>query len=473
MDRSDFYYKQNVTQAELDQAFSDCENADRALMEDHTDGDHALWGVLTGYEVTETTGTPDLNVQVANGYAYDEDGQRIPHTGGPTAVDLSTGVPGSDSRYVRVYVAFTRTLTDPRTDGDGASVDYRQAEAPVFSIQLGSIAASPVKPTIESNKVLLATVLLPTGKTQIFDADISMALDVDTSNPGDVDRQEGGVCIPHGRMGTRPVIFDPNASDVMLNMAGNDLQVEGGDIIMGDDLTPWNSGGRIFMEGGQIYNCGEIRVDGPPDPGVGYLYCDGSPSDHFGDLLEVDKPWDIPGESFMPAKQTTDPWSSGPTNDNNWALENFGTRIIWTMYWGGAAHGSARTGVYLRAPIFVPHKSKLVAVKLHLNVINTFTGFGDLDFVCGVAYQPKSSTSITVHTTKTYNAASGGIWTATGRGEIDAMTTGDTALTISNSANSYFLYCYHDDASGVGAARFVDIFHGTSETLIREASHVF
>lgn len=467
MDRSDFYFKQNVTQAELDQAFSDCENADRALVSDHTDGDHALWGVLTGYEVTES-GTPDLYVQVANGYAYDEGGQRIPHTGGPTAVDLSSGVPGSNSRYVRVYVEFDRDLTDPRTDGDGASIDYRQAESPLFSIQLGTIAASPTKPAILANKVLLATVLLPTGKTQIFDSDISMALDVDTSNPGDVDRQEGGVCIPHGRMGVRPVIFDPGVADVVINLAGNHLQVEGGDIYMGDDLTPWNSGGRLFMERGEIYNCGEIRVDGPPGSGVGYMYIDGSPSDHFGDLLEVEKPWDIPAASMCPVDQATDPWAAGATTDNVWRHAST-TLIDWQIYW--ATHGSPTTGVLLIAPIVVPEKCRIVQVEVDLNVVTAFPS--NLDFICGVRRLAKGIGTPNTISTHTYNLASGGIWSAGGAGLVDALDSGDGAITVGNATYTYYVYMYLDESAVVSANNYIQILGGTAHTLIREASHTY
>jgi hypothetical protein len=473
MNKSQPYFAQKLTHPEAQQWIDDPEDAIHAQVSDQIDGDHATWGVLNGYEVVQNPAGADLNVQIANGTAYDEDGQRIPHTSGPYLFNLSATVPGSNSRYVRVYAEYLQVTSDPRVDGDSNPLSYRLTEDVKFAYDLGTPAASPTKPAILANKVLLATILIASGATQIFDSDISMELETDYLNPGEMDRQEGGVVFPHGRLATRPAYFKTLASPkICLDTGFNHIRMSGGDIIMGTGATPWNTGGRIFMERGRIYNCREIYVDGPPQD-AGYRYIDGTPSDEFGDALEVPKPWDIPGESFMPAKQSTDPWSAGATTDNVWQHENFGSRIIWTMYWGGAAHGSSRTGVYLRAPITVPERCRLVEVKLHINVINTFTGFADLDFVCGVAYQPKSSTLITVHTTKTYNAASGGIWTATGRGEIDLMTTGDSALTIRNDLNSYFIYCYHDDASGVGAARFVDIFHGTANTVIREASHVY
>jgi hypothetical protein len=304
-DRSDFYFKQLVTEAEMDQAFDDLETADRNMIADQTDGVHAVWGVFEGYEVTENSGTPDLNVEVANGVAYDEQGRRIPHTAGPTLVDLASGVPGSDSRYVRVYAVYAEVTSDPRVDGSGTPLDYRITESVTFEIQLGAIAASPVRPAILTDRVLIATVLIATGATQIFDADISQALQEDPWNPTVIDRQEGGVVFPHGRMAVRTAYFlpPPGAVPVRLDMGANHLRTSQGDIQMDDIDLPSESGGRIFMQRGSIYRCGEVRTEGPPSASAGYLYCEaGTGKDEFGTaLLPVRKNLNYDALAFLPA----------------------------------------------------------------------------------------------------------------------------------------------------------------------------
>lgn len=468
MNKSQPYFQQKLTHSEAQQWIDDPEDAIHAQVSDQTDGDHATWGVLNGYEVVQNPGGADLYVQIANGTAYDEDGKRIPHTDGPTLLNLTSAVPGSNSRYVRVYVEHLGATSDPRVDGDSNPLNYRISDSYSFSFDLGTPAASPSKPAILANKVLLATILIATGATQILDSAISMALDTDPLNPGDIDRQEGGIVIPHGRMATRPAYFKPPAvtPEVRIDLGGHNIRMSDGDIIMGTGATPWTTGGRIFMERGRIYNCREIYCDGPPED-AGFRYIDGTPSDEFGDALEVEKPWDIPGESFMPGKQSTDPWSAGATADNVWQIDNLSAKIRWTMHWGGAAHGSPRESVRLFAPIRVPQRSRLVSVTLDAYVLASFPP--NLDFVCGVAYQSRTGITRTLHTTKSYN------FSTVQEETIDAMTTGDTALTIYNHAYSYYVYCYldDDDVSGSGNAQYIDIYSGTADTIIREASHVY
>jgi hypothetical protein len=209
MDRSNFYFEQEVTQSEMDQAFDDVQAVANQQITDHVDpgGDFAHWGVVTGLVVAEQ-GAPDLTVQISNGVAYDENGDRIPHAGGPTSQDLTSLVPGSDSRYVRVYVEHDTVESDPRVDGAAVPLNYRIADSFAFSLDAGAIAASPTKPAIVSGKVLLATVLLYAGQTQILDADISLALG-NTYGAGidETDRQEGGF-VAHGRKLTRAIGFE-------------------------------------------------------------------------------------------------------------------------------------------------------------------------------------------------------------------------------------------------------------------------
>jgi len=328
-DRSDFYFDQNVTQAELDQCFDDMENADRNLIADQAvTGPHAtaVWGVLTGLEVTERSGTPDLNVEIADGVAYDEQGRRIPHSGGPTLLDLTTAVPGSDSRYVRVYAEFTRVLSDPRTDGLGIPVDYRQEEAVVFSFDLGTPAASPTKPALIANKVCLATILIATGATQILDANIS-------DEPGGwglaiPDRQEGG-SIPHGRLLPTRRKIHYNYSPIMggeevINLGlSNHLQVNSGTIRMA--TVGSDSGNALMGEMASIYKAGEVRVGGNIQDGGGYWYSDPA-GDEYGEPLQaINKYLSFDASAMVPKQDAASPASPHALqSDNNWFLDQNG-----------------------------------------------------------------------------------------------------------------------------------------------------
>jgi hypothetical protein len=330
------------------------ENADRNLIVDQTQtGTHAtaVWGVVTGLEVSQNSGGADLNVEVADGVAYDEQGRRIPHSGGPTLVDLATAVPGSDSRYVRVYAEFTRVLSDPRTDGLGGSIDYRQAEGVTFSFDLGTPAASPTRPALLANKVCLATVLIASGATQIFDADISDELP-SLGGLSDPDRQEGGV-IAHGRLNParRKLHFAisplPGGEEVLNLGTGNHMNVQGGQLRM---ATVGSDGGdAAYMEYASIYKAGEVRVAGNIQDGGGYWYSNQT-SDEFGEpLLAISKYLQFDASAFYCADNGVSP--QDPTlASNRWYIQDFGTRPLTQVGWNVRVNGPA--GYFL--PLYLP-----------------------------------------------------------------------------------------------------------------------
>jgi len=72
-DRTDFYFRQKVTEAELDLAFALLEKADRNLA-----ADIGVYGIISGAEPTPHTPVPDLTIDLtAPARAYDNLGQRI------------------------------------------------------------------------------------------------------------------------------------------------------------------------------------------------------------------------------------------------------------------------------------------------------------------------------------------------------------------------------------------------------------
>ena len=121
-------------------------------------------GITSGGEVMQNV--PDLSVLVENTEGY-IDGYRVILDSLET-VDLSAHVPGSDSRWVSLYLALD--------DGD---ITFETVE--------GTTAEEPEKPSVQGgSKFLLADILLESGQTEILDEDID-ASRAQIATPGEMD----------------------------------------------------------------------------------------------------------------------------------------------------------------------------------------------------------------------------------------------------------------------------------------------
>ena len=126
-DRTDFHFRQKVTEAELDLAFELLEKADRNLA-----ADIGVYGIISGAEPTPHSPVPDLTIDLtAPGRAYDNLGQRIFFGTGQVvdcAVDFAgipTEVPSAgQERWLGIFLKFDRLLSDPRTDGNSQQVFF-------------------------------------------------------------------------------------------------------------------------------------------------------------------------------------------------------------------------------------------------------------------------------------------------------------------------------------------------------------
>lgn len=175
--RRDFHYKQKVTEAELDAAFNALEVADRALATDW-----GFTGVITGTAVTQRGAGANVSVDVAAGITYDQLGQRIqvPSTQNVSVINDSAGVPtavagGGNEKIVSVFVEFDRALSDPRTDGNGATVYFVRDESYKFYVKQGAeaLAGAAVPPALEASKILLVDITRTFGQTQILNGNLS------------------------------------------------------------------------------------------------------------------------------------------------------------------------------------------------------------------------------------------------------------------------------------------------------------
>lgn len=177
--RKIYYFKQPVTETELNAGFAYLEAADRALMTDQ-----AFVGVLQNGGVVQHTGTPNLSVDIAgNAVCYDQNGQRIswPTTQNvdvsQDSTHVSTSVAGvGNEKWVSVFAQFVRVLSDPRTDGNNTTVYFDQAESFQFLVTQGAEATigSAPRPALQSVGVLLADVHMIHSQTQVLNADIDV-----------------------------------------------------------------------------------------------------------------------------------------------------------------------------------------------------------------------------------------------------------------------------------------------------------
>lgn len=173
----DWFFKQAVTEEQMNNAFAAVQSSMFNLMTDQL-----LVGIAQGGTTTQKSGTPDLHVTVGGPFmAYDQLGQRI-YTAGDTidmSVDsnsVSTAVSGAgNSKYVSLFIQFTRALSNPQIDGNGASIYYNQAESYQYVKVQGTEATTgtQTKPALINPGLLVADVLLAHGTTQILDSMIN------------------------------------------------------------------------------------------------------------------------------------------------------------------------------------------------------------------------------------------------------------------------------------------------------------
>lgn len=178
--RKDFYFRQRVTEAELDSAFADLEDADHNLA-----ADLGFTGVLANAVVSPHAPVPNLTVDVSGpGCILDQLGQRIFFSAlqnvnvaqDDNAVSTDVSAAGKE-RIVSVFVKFDRALSDPRIDGNSQTVFFRRDESFKFSVAQGAEAdaGAAVPPALRSDSILLADITRRFGQAQVAGDAISVA----------------------------------------------------------------------------------------------------------------------------------------------------------------------------------------------------------------------------------------------------------------------------------------------------------
>lgn len=193
-DRFDFFFKQPVTQAELDGSNDKLEVADQRIVSEAVGFGFLISGPEPATVVENTV--PDLQVKSNAFLAYDPLGRRISNAlsgflGGvdiglpPQLVNMAVDevgagtavVGGGNEKTLAIFIEFERKLTDPRTDGNSATVFFNRAESIKFNVVQSPEAAVglSVPPPLRPDQILLADVTIIFGQTAILNADVDQS----------------------------------------------------------------------------------------------------------------------------------------------------------------------------------------------------------------------------------------------------------------------------------------------------------
>lgn len=199
--RRDYYFRQAVTESELDDGFAQFENADHALITDQ-----GLYGIFQGGAGSQHSPVADLTVDASGPfYGYDPDGQRIYFSGPKITINVaqdsqsvSTAVAGGgNEKWVSVAIKFARVLSDARIDGNSQPVFFQRNESYEIVVTQGAEAAvgTATRPSLDPDALLLFDVKRTFGQTQVLNADISITRRQDTyvftGPPGGLDIRAG------------------------------------------------------------------------------------------------------------------------------------------------------------------------------------------------------------------------------------------------------------------------------------------
>jgi hypothetical protein len=182
-DKQDFYVGQVVNANEMDDIYNDVEAAEQNLAVDlaaaqGTDPTKE-GGIMRGLVVSRATATV---VQVTAGVARDGNGRfvELPVNASVSVVNegdtlegvaagavgdgsiVATTIPGGSEAWLSLYLVPDTNLSDPRMDGLGNPIDYRQTESFHFRLELGTPAVPKAssRASITADKILLTDLLI-------------------------------------------------------------------------------------------------------------------------------------------------------------------------------------------------------------------------------------------------------------------------------------------------------------------------
>lgn len=285
MDRFNFFFRQKVTEAELDAAFDAVESSIASWI-----GDFDYVGVARGAVLAQAP-APDFTIRASGpGTVFDQLHQRIgwspeqsidlafDENSNPTAV-----VGGANSRWLSVFARFLRIESDIRTDGNQQQLTYSSTESFVLKVASGAEGVSPTKPVLRADEILLGDVLIVFGQVTVLDGDI------DITRREDIYRLTGSP-LSIQESGFKPVLqamvdtlnaFDATTIPVTVPTlwansdgisSGSPSDIEAVINALMDDVASTSAvAGGTNHVGGGLATSGGVDVSDPPSVAVGTL----------------------------------------------------------------------------------------------------------------------------------------------------------------------------------------------------------
>ncbi len=274
MDRVDFFFKQRVTESELDQSQDFVENGLKNIVKESLGFGFLVTGAAPATVVEDSP--VSLSVLVNTLLGYDQLGRRMTNAlfgfqGGsdlgasPQLISLETDESavstavgsGGNEKTISVFVEFTRKEQDPRTDGNGATVNFLQKESVKFNVVQSAEAGvgTSVPPPLRNDQILLMDTILIFSQTTILNAGIDQTRREDFSflTPHGSSHVEGGAdAVPNatGAVGGLHSAADKVILDALVSHGST--HVEGG-----SDAIP----NAVTGTGGLLSAADKKRVD--------------------------------------------------------------------------------------------------------------------------------------------------------------------------------------------------------------------
>lgn len=176
MNRLDYYFRELLTEGELDLGFDYVQDIIESQV--HKDA-MALQGMVTG-GVVAPKAPASLFVQISgSGHGYTPEGKQLTWTPGEDlscivdelSVPTAVITPGN-TKWLTVFVRFKEDLQDPRIDGNGFTVYFKRLASHEFYIAQGAEGLTPIRPPLRDDSLVLADILISFGQTQIQAGDL-------------------------------------------------------------------------------------------------------------------------------------------------------------------------------------------------------------------------------------------------------------------------------------------------------------
>lgn len=176
MNKHDWYFKQQVTEGDLDEAFDEVEDAIRLAMTDSQ-----LVGISAGGDLVPAEPENLTVIMETPCVANDDQGRRI-YIASLDPIDVSVDsnlvstavVTPGNSKIVSVFIEFDVTLSNPQIDGNSQEVFYDISESFNVILVQSAEAVNPTPPALQSGWLLCGDVRRTYEQTQILEGDISL-----------------------------------------------------------------------------------------------------------------------------------------------------------------------------------------------------------------------------------------------------------------------------------------------------------